>query len=150
MKIQTLLFCFALFSFPAVAAEDVTGVWKTIDDETGEAKSLVAIYRYREKVYGRVVKLFKNPDATAAGIVGNPKIDGLDIVWDMQDTGERWTGGRVLDPKKGKIYKCEIWKENGNLILRGKIGPFGRNQTWVKAEETVKTDSFVPQIPQKE
>ena len=36
------LFAFAVI--PAIA-QDVTGKWKTIDDETGEAKSIVEIYK---------------------------------------------------------------------------------------------------------
>ncbi len=116
---------------PALAAESVVGLYKTIDDETGEAKSMVQIYEYQGKTYGRVVQLLKDKEAKAVGIKGDPKILGLDVIWGLTDEGERFEGGKVLDPQKGKIYSCEIWREGNNLIVRGKIGPFGRNQTWV-------------------
>lgn len=135
----------------AFAAEDITGLWTTIDDETNEPKSVVQIYEYQGKVYGRVVKLFKNQDKTAVGIKGKPKIAGLDIIWNLQDKGQRFEGGKILDPAKGKIYSSEAWIEDGKLIVRGKIGPFGRNQTWIKNEdEGLKTENPVPQIPEKE
>ena len=37
------------------------GQWKTIDDETGKAKSIVEIYEKDGKLYGKVVKLFREP-----------------------------------------------------------------------------------------
>jgi uncharacterized protein YhfF len=35
----------------------VTGKWKTIDDQTGEAKSIIEIYEKGGKVYGKVVDI---------------------------------------------------------------------------------------------
>ncbi len=136
-----------LSAFPVVAAENIAGVWKTIDDETGEAKSLVQIYPYEGKMYGRVIELFKNKEKTAVGIQGDPKIVGLDVIWELEDKGERFKNGRILDPQKGKIYACEAWREGDKLIVRGKIGPFGRNQTWLFASD--KMENLTPQIPQQ-
>ena len=59
MKYIYLLAAF-LFATSANAAENITGLWTTIDDETGEEKSVVQIYEYEGKFFGRVVKLFKN------------------------------------------------------------------------------------------
>ncbi len=151
-KLILSLFLLTLSTTASFSAEPITGTWKTIDDETGEAKSLVRIYEYQGQYYGRVVKLFKDPERTAKGIKGSPKINGLDIIWNMHDAGEKFTGGEILDPKKGKIYTCEIWKDkDGTLIVRGKFGPFGRNQTWqpeppIKAEPKILT----PSIPEEE
>ena len=150
MKYVYFLIAF-LFVTPVVAAENITGLWTTIDDETGEEKSVVQIYEYAGKVYGRVVKLFKNVDKTAVGIKGYPKIVGLDIIWGLEDKGEKFKGGKILDPAKGKIYSSEAWIENGNLVLRGKIGPFGRNQTWIKNDDlSLMVKNAKPSIPEKE
>ncbi|MBE6444070.1 MAG: DUF2147 domain-containing protein [Alphaproteobacteria bacterium] len=150
MKYVYFLIVF-LFTSLVSAAEDITGLWTTIDDETGEEKSVVQIYEYEGKVFGRVVKLFKNVDKTAVGIKGNPKILGLDIIWNLEDKGERFKKGKILDPAKGKIYSSEAWIENGNLILRGKIGPFGRNQTWIKNNDlSLMIKDIKPSIPEKE
>ncbi len=131
-KLMTMLAVF-LTSTCLWAAQDITGFWTTIDDETKQPKSVVHLYAHDGKVYGRVVKLFNNPDATAKNVVGAPRILGLDILWDMQDAGERFKGGEILDPKKGKVYKCEAWRDGDNLIVRGKIAFLGRNQTWLPA-----------------
>ena len=150
MKYVYFLIAF-LFATSVCAAENITGLWTTIDDETGEEKSVVQIYEYDGKVYGRVVKLFKNADKTAVGIKGNPKIVGLDIIWNLEDEGKKFKGGKILDPAKGKIYSSEAWIENGNLILRGKIGPFGRNQTWIKNNDlSLMIKDAKPNIPEKE
>ena len=140
-----------MFATKVVAAENITGLWTTIDDETGEEKSVVQIYEYEGKYFGRVVKLFKNVDKKAVGIKGNHKIVGLDIIWNLEDRGEKFKGGKILDPTKGKIYSSEAWLENGNLILRGKIGPFGRNQTWIKnTDVSLMVKNIKPSIPEKE
>ena len=150
MKYVYFLIAF-LFANTVFAAENITGLWTTIDDETGEEKSVVQIYEYEGKVFGRVVKLFKNVDKTAVGIKGSPKILGLDIIWNLEDKGEKFKGGKILDPAKGKIYSSEAWIEKGNLILRVKIGPFGRNQTWIKNNDaSLRVLNPVPVIPQKE
>ncbi len=146
MKFLSVLAICLFVTLPVMAAENIAGIWKTIDDETGEAKSLVQIYPHQGKMYGRVVTLFKNQDKKAVGIVGDPKILGLDVIWEMEDAGKRWKNGRILDPQKGKIYGCEIWRDGNNLIVRGKIGPFGRNQTWVW-ESDAPADVLTPIVP---
>ncbi len=148
MKLLSIILICLMTALPLQAAENIAGVWKTIDDETGQAKSLVQIYPYQGKMYGRVIYLFKNQDKKAVGIKGDPKILGLDVIWDLQDKGDRWKNGRILDPQKGKIYSCEIWKEGNNLIVRGKIGPFGRNQTWL-FEAAEGEENLIPSVPVK-
>lgn len=130
----------------AWANEGVFGFWTTIDDETKEAKSVVQIYEYKGKVYGRVVDLLKNKNATAK-LPGSPKILGLDIIWDLEKDGDEYNDGEILDPQKGKVYGCEIWRDGENLIVRGKIAFFGRNQTWIP-NKTFKGDGK-PLTPKK-
>lgn len=116
------------------AGEGVIGFWKTIDDETHEAKSVVQIYEYQGKVYGRVVDIMKNP-AAKAKLPGSPAIKGLDIIWDLKKDGDKYKGGTVLDPQKGKTYDCQIWVEDGNLIVRGSLLGIGRKQVWQPAAD---------------
>ena len=147
---KILLTCLlVLSSHIAVAKESVVGFWTTIDDETKTPKSVVQIYEYQGKIFGRVVDLIKNKDAVAK-INGSPKIKGLDIIWDLEQKGSKYTGGEILDPVKGKVYGCEIWREGDNLIVRGKIAFLGRNQTWIKNTEFVAenpTENLVPKKP---
>ena len=114
----------------SASAKDFVGLWTTVDDETKEKKSVVRIYRHESMYFGRIVKLFKNRDAVAK-LPGSPKILGLDIIWNMEKDGKNLDGGRILDPKKGKVYSCEMWRDGENLIVRGKIAFLGRNQTWL-------------------
>ncbi|MDD9304766.1 MAG: DUF2147 domain-containing protein [Desulfobacter sp.] len=127
----------------AYAQASVVGKWKTIDDETNEPKSIVEIFEKDGKYYGKIVKLFLKP-----GDDQNPTCDkckdddprkdkptlGMVIMQDMVKKGEKYGDGTILDPKKGKVYKCKFWTEEGNLKLRGYIGVFFRTQTWLPAE----------------
>lgn len=84
-----------LLSTWALAADSVVGFWKTIDDETHEPKSIVQLYEYQGKLYGRVVDLLKDKQAKAA-LPGSPAILGLDIIWDLTKKGDKYRGGEVL------------------------------------------------------
>lgn len=141
--------CLALFLFfsatLAHASNTVTGFWTTIDDETKSPKSVVQIYEYQGKYFGRVVDILTDKSAKAS-IKGNPQIIGLDIIWDLEKAGDKLKNGSILDPKKGKVYGCEMWREGDNLIVRGKIAFLGRNQTWLK-NTTFKADTQTPLIP---
>jgi uncharacterized protein (DUF2147 family) len=121
------------------AAENITGLWRGVDENTGDSTMFTYIYEYGGKLYGRMVVTFdegilkdqiNKPGSRAEKLVGDPYYAGLDIIWGLEDKGNRWKKGRIIDPKEGKIYDSELWREGENLIVRGKIGPFGRNQTW--------------------
>lgn len=144
-KIWTVFFML-VSSVTVALADGVFGFWTTIDDETKEPKSVVQIYEYEGKVYGRVVDVFKNKNATAK-IPGSPKIIGLDIIWDLEKDGDEYNDGEILDPQKGKVYGCAIWRDGENLVVRGKIAFFGRNQTWIP-NKTFKGDGK-PLTPKK-
>lgn len=142
-----LFLLFLMMAGIAKADDSITGFWTTIDDETNTPKSVVHIYEYQGKYYGRVVELFQNKNAVAK-LPDSPKIKGLDVIWDLEQKGKKYKDGEILDPKKGKVYDCEIWREGDKLIVRGKIAFFGRNQTWEPNTE-FKSDSDEPIIPQK-
>ena len=63
---------------------------------------------------------------------------GLRILWDLGEDGNQWSGGRVLDPDNGKVYKCYVALEDGGrkLKVRGFIGVslLGRTQIWMRDE----------------
>lgn len=126
LSVFLFAFCFSVF-----CKAEVSGFWTTIDDKTGKEKSVVQIYEQEGKIFGKVVDVFGNKEATAK-IEGNPKIIGLQIIWDLKKKDNKYSGGKILDPQSGKTYACELWKEGENLIVRGKIAFLGRNQTWRK------------------
>jgi len=122
------------------------GMYQTIDDETNSPKSIVALYEYDNgmKLGGRIVALYGTdgnisetimaPVKVAEKVSGKPKYSGLDIIWDMKwhDNDTQYGGGKIMDPAKGKVYTSVIWQDadKTKLQVRGKIGPFGRTQTW--------------------
>ena len=142
MKNLLLTAAMSLCALAAQATANITGYWTTIDDETKEAKSVVQVYEHQGKYYGRVVELLQNPGAKAE-IKGKPSIKGLTIIWDLEKDGDSYSGGEILDPQKGKVYGCEMWREGANLIVRGKIAFLGRNQTWLP-NKTFKGTSDKP------
>lgn len=159
----------ALFAFLLIAAssvmkaaeDDVTGFWKIIDDETGRLRSIIALYKHQDMLYGRLVVTFhenetvKNtiyaPGERATKLPDQPYFAGLDIVWDLKwdEAKKRWQKGKILDPKKAKVYSSEItWDpQKQQLVVRGKIGPFGRNQFWLRtSEKDFPADFVLPDI----
>ncbi len=137
-----------LFVLPVVAQPAPAGRWITVDDETNTKKSVVQIYEKDGLLYGRIEELFpeegRPPNPVCEKCDGEKKdqpIVGLEILWSMARDGDEWSGGRILDPEKGKIYRCKIWVDDaGQLQVRGYWGPFHRTQTWMPAGDAQATD----------
>jgi hypothetical protein len=121
------------------------GKWKTIDDATGDVKSIVTIWIENGILLGRISELFRKPDEDPDPVCDkctddrkDQRIKGMIIIWDMKNNGNEWAGGYVLDPKNGKTYRSKLkLMENGKkLTLRGYIGIslIGRSQTWIRVE----------------
>ena len=135
-----------LFASSALAqAPGAVGRWTTIDDETKKPKSVVTIWEENGKLYGKIEKLFREPNEEqnpvcdkCEGALKNKPIIGMTILRDLKKDGSEWTGGTILDPANGKTYKATIAVEDGGkkLKLRGYIGIalIGRTQYWMRAE----------------
>ncbi|WP_298153273.1 DUF2147 domain-containing protein [Flavobacterium sp.] len=127
-----------LLCCPLVFAQSVIGKWKTIDDETGKALAILEIYEKNGKIYGKVLDILnpKDKHKTCSNCSGDDKdkpILGLTVIKGLKKDGDEYNGGRILDPKSGKLYKCYINLEDSNkLKVRGYIGIslFGRTQYW--------------------
>lgn len=142
----TLIFLVLFFSISINAQhEEITGLWKTIDDETGQPKSVVKLYIEDGKLYGDIVKLFRKPGEDPDPICDkcdsddpryNQKVLGMTIITDMefQKNDNEWEDGEILDPKKGKVYDCKLWVEDGKLQVRGYVLFFHRTQEWLRYE----------------
>ena len=128
--------------FPALAQTTPVGVWRTIDDKTGEVSSEVRIVEEGGALSGTIEKLLRKDakqdnvcdkctderkDKLILGmkiIRGAKKSDGKDI----------WEGGKILDPDNGKEYTLRLTPVEGGkkLEVRGYIAFFYRNQTWTR------------------
>jgi len=121
------------------------GRWKTVDDVTGNINSVVEIWEDNGKLYGKIERLI-NPDPNdpdprcvrCSGHLKDRRLVGLRIVWDLTKDGGQWTGGQILDPDSGKIYRCLITVKDGGkkLRVRGFIGfsVLGRTEYWLRDE----------------
>ena len=138
---RTLFFAVTLlFSVTLFAQNPLLGEWITVDDATGEQKSIVRIYQADNgKYYGTIIQLLEENGETAVctectGEDHNKPIVGLTIIHDMQLKDNELRGGKVLDPDNGKFYYAKVYLKDGKLILRGsldKAGLLGRSQTWL-------------------
>jgi uncharacterized protein (DUF2147 family) len=137
---------FVLLAALSASAQTVSpspvGTWRTFDDRTGKERSLVRIEVAGGVLTGRIVATIDPVDGarTCTGCdddrKGKPVI-GLEIIRGMGLEGDVWTGGRVLDPETGSVYRGTMHLEDGGqkLVLRGYvvIPLFGRSQTWLRA-----------------
>ena len=143
-KVFILFALFMIFSVSCFAQVDkIVGKWKTIDDKDGSEKSIVLIFKATNgNYYGTIEKLFKNPNGICSECEGANKNKpnlGLRIINDMVESDGKLTGGTILDPKNGKVYKCNISfdSKTSNLKVRGSLdkgGWIGRSQTWIRVK----------------
>lgn len=121
-----------------VQSQTVIGKWKTIDDETGEAKSIVEVYEQSGKIYGKIIRILRKEHindvcSLCPGANKNKPILGMVIINGLKKDGDEYKGGTILDPTTGKTYKCNITLDGvDKLKLRGFIGIslLGRTQYW--------------------
>jgi uncharacterized protein (DUF2147 family) len=141
MKFNSWIIIMLLFSmFLFGQSQTVVGKWKTIDDETGKAKSIVEIYEKSGKIYGKVIDILEqeNKKKICVNCSGDDKdkpILGMIVIKGLSKEGTEYTNGKILDPKNGKLYKCYITLETKDkLKVRGYIGIslFGRTQYWYR------------------
>ena len=118
------------------------GDWKTIDDKTGQARSIVTISEKGGVLTGRISQSL-NASSTALERCEactddrkNQPIIGLEIIRDVKPSanGTHWEGGQILDPEEGKLYRVRLTPIEGGrqLQVRGYLGPFWRTQVWVR------------------
>ena len=141
MKALSTLLVVILFAAIG-SAQQITGTWKTIDDNTGEAKSTVKIFEEDGKIFGKIVGI-ENPadrDKTCIYCEGEDKdapLIGLTIIKDLEKEDDRYAGGTIFDPEKGKEYKAKIWLEPGSpdtLNVRGYIAFLFITQQWERVK----------------
>jgi uncharacterized protein (DUF2147 family) len=132
-------------SKPALASPPASpvGRWRTVDDATGKVKSIVAIREQNGKLYGTIEELFDPPVPhptcyVCTGDLKDRPLVGLQILWDFVPDGTQWSGGQVLDPETGKIYRASLALEDGGKKLRLHgyflVTLLGRTEHWLRAE----------------
>ena len=122
------------------------GRWITIDDDSHKPKSIVRLWEKDKVLFGTIEELFPAPGEAkdpvcdkCEGALKNQRIAGMLFLWGMKRDGDKWKGGRILDPGNGKVYRCTISVAAGGakLKVRGYVGVsmFGRTQVWDRAPD---------------
>ena len=131
-------------SVSAMAQMSPVGLWRSVDDKTGEAKAEVRIVDAGGVLSGKLEKrLAKDvkPDALCEECSDDRKgqpLQGLEIIRGAKKAEGKdvWEGGKILDPENGRNYTLRLTPVDGGkkLEVRGSLGPFGRTQTWVRIQ----------------
>ena len=138
IRLIALLFGMLFLPLAIAAPQSPTGNWTTIDDKTGKKRAVVRLDVVNNTLTGTIIRVF--PQAGDTGICGkctgqlkNKSIEGLQILWGLKDKGDGvWSGGQILDPKSGKVYRAKLTIKGSKLYVRGYVGlsMLGRTQIW--------------------
>lgn len=139
---QALIAALALAASSAFAQMSPVGLWRNIDDQTGEAKAEIRIVDNGGVLSGRIEKtLKKDAKPTCEACKDDRKdqpITGLEIIRGAHKAAgkDEWEGGKILDPENGREYTLRLAPIDGGrrLQVRGYLGPFYRTQTWVRVQ----------------
>ena len=161
MKKLILLLSSLLLSTALFAADPAAGLWKSIDDKTGEVTAIWRIYEEGGKLYGTIAATTKDAQDVIAsackdsyknfpvsGAVSKMKIVGTPWIFNMEKESEgNWKSGNIIDPSNGKMYGCVIkYLKKGEknkkytaaeptLAMAGTVGPIQVFQYWIPATE---------------
>ena len=122
----------------SASAQSPVGRWKTIDDSTGQVKSIVEISQAANgTLSGRVAQVLQSdrgPNPTCDKCSGdrrNRPITGMTILWDLRPDGSEWSGGTILDPANGKTYRSKAKLLDANRLgVSGCVAFICREQVW--------------------
>ena len=147
------------------ADDNIDGLWKNMNEDTGMIQCVLAMYPYQDRYFGRIIATYdeagkmkdsiNRPKEIASGVAGNRYYCGLDFIWDLENLGIVYKG-KIIDPRKGGIYNSEVWRDGDDLIIRGKLLFFGKNTTWYPVSKgdfpanfkLPDVSTFVPLIPE--
>ena len=160
-KLFLALAAFFMLCTSLFAADPAVGLWKSIDDKTGEVTAIWKIYEQNGKLFGTIAATINLPQdviATAckesyknfpvSGAVNKMKTVGTPWIFNMEkETEGNWKDGNIIDPSNGKMYGCVIkYLKAGEknkkytatqptLAMAGTVGPIQVFQYWVPATE---------------
>ena len=119
------------------------GLWRNVDDKTGEAKAEIRIAATPAgALNGRIEKSLTQGSEPICTLCTDDRKDkpkvGMEIIRGAKkaESGAVWEGGKILDPENGKEYTLRLSpiEEGKKLQVRGYIGPFYRTQVWTRIE----------------
>ncbi len=144
--IRYLFLFLTVIALPAWAQTNFTspvGLWQSVDDASGMPRAEIRISESAGILIGRIERnLLPNPSGAVllCTLCADERKDkpliGMEIIRQMKAGSDAftWEGGEILDPDKGKTFKLRLQLQDGGkkLQVRGYIGLFFRNQTWIR------------------
>ena len=119
------------------------GLWRSIDDKTGNAKAEIRITAVSGGALSGVIEKAlttggePNCDLCTDDRKGKPKV-GMEIIRGAKKAEGKdvWEDGKILDPENGSSYTLRLTPIEGGkkLEVRGSIAFFGRTQIWVRVQ----------------
>lgn len=131
--------------FVAAAYADTKDVYGTFLVEAGNAHVTIADCGDGTPC-GRVS--WADPEVMLDGLTpeeaitprGEPLIGTL-MLEGFEPKKRDWRGGTIYDPENDKTYASRIKRlENGDLQVKGCIGPICQTQVWTEIEVTIETE----------
>jgi len=131
------------------AQNSPVGKWRTIDDKTGEPRSVVEIVRESDGSYSGYIRELSDASRRQASCDACPaewgqgqRLIGLQILRGVRERGGSFQGGQILDPEEGRIYGARFQTIDGGqrLEVRGFMrvplmgSTLGRTQTWIRVQ----------------
>ncbi len=137
----------SLLASVAMAMPSPEGVWRTIDDDTGEARSHVEITIENGELRGHIIEIIQSdlPEdewfcTECSGDKEGQPFVGLRILEEMEWSSRHddWRGGTITDPANGREYSARLTvaDDDQTLEVRGFVGfsMIGRTQVWERVE----------------
>ena len=126
----------------SINSQSIFGKWYSTNEETGEIDSVIEVYKKQEKAFGKIIEIKNSERKNAVCDLckdknKNKPILGLNILNGLEKDGEEWSGGTILDPRNGNVYKCFIQLvQQEKLKIRGYFGLsiFGKTAYWQRAK----------------
>ena len=140
------------------AADPAEGCWLSVDEKTGKVTAGWEIYQEGGRLFGKILSTADHPPGViadkcnesyrgfpVAGKVNQMPVAGTPWIFGLvpEKQSGQWSGGNVIDPNDGKMYKCKITFHAAGtgkfsadtLEMRGEIGlGIGRSQFWQKTD----------------
>jgi uncharacterized protein (DUF2147 family) len=119
--------------------QNAVGNWQIVNND-GAPGGKADLYLENGKLFGKVteIKPGRSPHDVCIKCTGeykNQLILGMVFLRNFSPDGDDWTGGTVVDPESGKVYKGKIWAVGSDsLHLHGYVGIslLGRTESWVR------------------
>lgn len=139
--------CAALACALSTAAAHVVspkGVWRTLDDRSGEARLIVRVFAENDEVKGTVEKIVPRagdaPEIRCEKCEGKQRAQpvlGMLVLWGFRYKDGDYKGGQLLDPDDGKIYRCimRVADDGSKLTVRGFPGLSFTARSWTFVRE---------------